>query len=70
MTTECCWHFDLKLYCVPWSQEKMKEIEKLMINQAQYKYKDDHGKEYSFWKGVLTLLDFNSLLQPWPSLIH
>lgn len=54
MTTECCWHFDLKLYCVPWSQEKMKEIEKLTINQAKYKYKDDHGKEYDFWKGVLT----------------
>lgn len=56
MTTECYWHFDLKLYCVPWSQEKMKEIEKLMANQAQYKYKDDHGKSTVFEKVSLRYL--------------
>lgn len=58
MATESCWHFDLKPYCVPWSQEKKKEIEKLIINQVQYKYKADHGKGYNFWKGAFTLLWF------------
>lgn len=58
MIAECCWHFDLKPCYVPWSQEKTKEIEKLKINQAQYKRKDDHGKGYNFLKGAFTLLWF------------